>query len=289
MKEPRIIWSGQAELGEGPVWDQRYNCLWFVDIKKKQLYRLDPETGDCTSWQAPAQIGWVLPASGSGLLAGLQGGLYHFTPENGEFLCIQEIEKDQPGNRLNDATVGPDGRVWFGSMDDATSVRTGRVYQWRDQQVTLTPIPAAVVTNGPAVSPDGSTLYFVDTIEGEVRAWEIDGNGLKGPGQLFVRLKAKEGCPDGVTVDSAGNVWMGVWGGSCARCYAPDGTLLRQVNLPASNVTKVALGGPELKTAFATTARLELDEATLSREPNSGAVFAFDVEVPGQTYPLVNI
>lgn len=285
----RTVWAGKATLGEGPVWDSRDACLWFVDIKQQLVHRLDPDTGAAVSWQAPAQVGWLLPAEREGFLAGLQGGLYHFTPADGLFRLVTEVEADQPGNRLNDATVGPDGTVWFGTMDDATERSTGRLYRWDGRKVERTLAPAAIVTNGPGVTPDGKTLYHVDTFKGVVVAYSIGPSGLEGPGTEFVRLDPAAGHPDGVIVDSTGSVWMGVWGGSCARCYAPDGTMLQQVDLPASQVTKVALGGPELKTAFATSARAGLDADALAQEPEAGAVFAFEVDVPGQAYPLVKV
>lgn len=289
MTQSRIAWNGKAVLGEGPVWDERDACLWFVDIKERLVYRLDPASRESRSWPAPAQVGWVLPASGGGFLAGLQGGLYHFTPPDGGFRCVVEVERDRPGNRLNDATIGPDGSVWFGTMDDAAREKTGHVYRWNGTNLQKTSIPAAVVTNGPAVSPDGKTLYHVDTFEGVILALPITSAELNTPGVEFVRIDPSEGHPDGAIVDAAGNVWVGIWGGSCARCYGPDGKLLRQVDLPAENVTKVALGGPERKTAFATTARADLDAEALARQPEAGAVFAFEVDVPGQAYPLVRV
>src|SRR3546814_8047656 len=89
------------------------------------------------------------------------------------------------------------------------------------------------------------------------------------------------GHPDGATCDSAGNVWIGLFGGWGARCYAPDGTLLHHIEFPVSNVTKIALGGPDLKTAYATTAAKGLSEDELARQPLAGGLFAFTVEIPG--------
>ena len=99
--------------------------------------------------------------------------------------------------------------------------------------------------------------------------------------RIFAIIDPADGHPDGCSTDSAGNVWLGLWGGWRARLYAPDGSILREVRLPASNVTKIALGGPDLKTAFVTTARAGLDDAALAEQPEAGNVFAFPVEVAG--------
>ncbi|WP_288456654.1 SMP-30/gluconolactonase/LRE family protein [uncultured Sphingomonas sp.] len=285
----RMVWNGAAELGEGPVWEARDAALWFVDIKRPAVHRVDPADGTHRSWPAPAQIGWVLPAEGGGFLAGLQTGLAHFDPATGAFTHLCAVEPDRPGNRLNDATVGPDGVVWFGSMDDAACDATGQVHRWDGARATVTGIAPVKITNGPAVSPDGSTLYHVDTLGGAIHAVPVTGDGTTGAGRVLVTIDPADGTPDGVSTDAAGNIWLGMWGGWCARCYDPAGTLLREVRLPAAQVTKIAFGGADLRTAFATSARLGLDAAALAAQPEAGAVFAFDVDVPGRPLPLARL
>lgn len=283
------IWRGAATLGEGPVWDAGRGVLWFVDIKQRHVHRLNPATGETRCWPAPAQIGWVLPAEGDALLAGLQTGLARFDPDTGAFEHLIDVEPDRPGNRLNDATVAPDGSVWFGSMDDGESAETGRVYRWNGRHVVDTGISPVCITNGPGISPDGRTLYHVDTVGGTIHAVDIAADARTGAARDFVRIDPAHGNPDGVTVDSAGNVWVGLWGGACARRYGPDGALQTEIDFPAANITKVALGGAGLATGFATSARAGLDTAALADQPEAGNLFAFAVDVPGQSLPLARL
>ncbi len=289
MTEVRTLWRGAATLGEGPAWDPALGVLWFVDIKQQRVHRYDPGAQAVTSWPAPAQVGWVLPSTGGTLVAGLQTGLARFDPETGEFTALAEVEPHLPGNRLNDATVARDGTIWFGSMDDGERAITGRVHRWDGERVATTAIAPVAITNGPGIAPDGATLYHVDTLGGIIHAVPLDADGQVGAARTFVTIDPADGHPDGVTVDSAGNVWVGLWGGWCARCYAPDGTLRQEVRLPAANVTKIALGGPNLTTAFATTARKGLDDAALAGQPDAGGLFAFEVEVPGQPLTLARV
>ena len=111
---PASVCAVGAMLGEGPVWIARDQALWFVDIKKRHIHRFDPAGAALRSWDAPAQVGWVLPADDGGLIAGLQGGLHRFDPESGGFDLIAPIETDRPDNRLNDAVTDAQGRIWFG-------------------------------------------------------------------------------------------------------------------------------------------------------------------------------
>jgi xylono-1,5-lactonase len=282
----RTVWSGAAVLGEGPVWDARSGALWFVDIKQRQVHRFDEATGKVTSWPAPAQVGWVLPADDGALLAGLQTGLARFDPGTGRFDHLADVEPENPGNRLNDATVAPDGAVWFGSMDDGEERASGRVFRFDGREVIATAIPPVTITNGPAFSPDGATLYHVDTVGGVVYAVPVAADASTGTPRVFARIDPAYGHPDGVCVDAAGNVWAGLWGGWRARCYGPDGSLVDEVRFPVANITKVAFGGPDLMTAYATSASKGLDEEARRAQPDAGALFAFRVEVPGRVLPL---
>ncbi len=286
----RTMWPGAMLLGEGPVWDARTEMLWFVDIKACRVHRLDPATGRVDTWDAPAAIGWVLPAVDDGMLiAGLQTGLACFDSTKGRFEHLAAVEPQLTGNRLNDATVGTDGEIWFGSMDDAEERASGRVYRFDGRGVTATTIAPCVITNGPAMSLDGRTLYHVDSPGRTIYAIPVADDGTTGTARVFVRIDAADGYPDGVSVDSLGNLWVGLWQGWCARLYGPDGALLREVRLPVANVTKVALGGHDMRTAYATTARIGLDAAALAAQPEAGNLFGFDVEVPGRTLPLARL
>ena len=284
----RNVWSLGATLGEGPVWDARDAALWFVDIKQHRVHRFDPAGGETRSFDAPGQVGWVLPAADGGFLAGLQTGLHRFDPESGAFTLLTAVEPDRPGNRLNDATVAADGAVWFGSMDDGETDVTGQVHRFHAGTLTTSTIPPVVITNGPAVSPDGGTLYHVDTLGHTIHAVPVDG-ATTGTPRLFATIDAADGYPDGVTVDAEGGVWVGLWGGWSARRYAPDGTLERIVRFPVANITKVAFGGDDLRTGFATSASKGLSDEDRAAQPEAGSLFAFDVDVPGRVLPLARI
>lgn len=284
-----MVWNGAALLGEGPCWDPRDELLWFVDIKGRRVHRYDPQSDGTQAWDAPAPIGWVLPAEGGVLLAGLQTGLARFDPATGDFTHLAQVEPDLPGNRLNDATVAPDGSVWFDSMDDGERETTGRVHRWNGRSVETSAIEPVVITNGPGVSPDGRTLYHVDTLGGIIHAVALLGEGATGEVRTFARIDPADGHPDGVTVDSAGNVWVGLWGGWRARLYDPEGGIVTEVGLPAANITKVALGGPDGRTAYATSARVGLSAEALAAQPEAGNVFSFAVETPGQRLPLARL
>ncbi len=281
VSEPRSVLAAGAMLGEGPVWVAREKALWFVDIKGHRVHRFDPATGDHARYDAPGQVGWVLPADDGTFLAGLQQGVARFDPATGAFDVIARPEAGTPGNRLNDATVDARGRVWFGSMDDAEEADTGRLYVFEKCAVRDSGLAPASITNGPAIAPDGRTLYHTDTLGKTIHAVPLSDDGTLGSPRPFVRIEEPDMWPDGATIDAEGYVWTGLWGGWAARRYSPAGALIAEIRFPVANVTKIAFGGDDLRTVYATSARKGLDAEALARQPLAGNVFAFEADVAG--------
>lgn len=280
--EARPVCKVGATLGEGPIWIAADRALWFVDIKANRLHRYVPGESQLDSWTAPAQIGWIVPTAGGRYLCGLQSGLHYFDPASGTFALHAAVEPALPGNRLNDATVDCLGRIWFGSMDDGESAPTGAFYR-TDERGIAPVITGITITNGPAVSPDGKQLYHTDTLAGTIQVSRIGSDGGLSDTRLFVAFDTdRDGYPDGPVIDAEGCLWTGMWGGWSARRYSPVGELLQVVRFPVANVTKIALGGADGRTAYATTASKGLDESERLAQPHAGDLFAFEVDVPGQ-------
>jgi xylono-1,5-lactonase len=286
-KTPTPVWELAAELGEGPVWVERDQALWFVDIKKQQVHRYDPASGDKRSWDAPEQVGFILPTERGGFVAGLQSGLYHFDETSGAFDLIVEVEPDIPTNRLNDGVVDPAGRLWFGTMDNGEKAKSGAFYRFADGKLTRTALDGIAITNGPAISPDGKLLYFVDTLKGTIDVADIGDDGSLNNARPFTRIDPRDGYPDGPTIDAEGHVWISLYAGWETRRYSAAGTLADRVRFPVANITKIAFGGADLRTAFATTARQLLSPEAIAQQPLIGALFEFSVNVTGVPCPLV--
>jgi sugar lactone lactonase YvrE len=270
-------------LGEGPVWDAARQCLWFTDIKQRRIHRFDPVNGRHQSFPVHEQVGWVLPAGGGELLAGMKDGLHLFDPATGHSRHVAHVPGEPAGNRLNDACTDSRGRVWFGSMDDDETATSGRFYRAQGGRIVPQGPDRVCITNGPAIAPDDSRLYFTDTLARAIMVADVDADGAVGPARAFadVARDFPDAYPDGPVCDAQGCVWTGLWNGWGVARYSPEGELLEKVEVPAANVTKLAFGGPDMTRAFVTTARKGLDAAALAAQPLAGDLFAFDVDVPG--------
>lgn len=284
---PEPVAFPSTSLGEGPVWDAGRQCLWFVDIKQRKLFRFDPASPTLEQWRAPGEIGWALPADDRLLLCGLQGGLHWFDATTGEFAAWLTVEPDLPGNRLNDACTDNSGAVWFGSMDNACVAETGSFYRLAVGHIEQVGPSKVAITNGPAIAPDGATIYFTDTLAGKIWAATIGPDGRPGALRPFVSFSGDMGHPDGSITDAAGNVWVGCYAGWAARCFNPAGEEIAKVDFPTANITKLAFGGPDLMTLYATSAHQEMSAEERVAQPLAGALFAFSPEIGGHSLPLV--
>ena len=279
MQTVRCVLPIAAELGEGPVWAD--GALWFVDIDRKQIHRCDPERGTTQSWNAPGKVSFVLPRRGGGFVVGLPGRLARFSPAPGTFEEIVALETAWPDNRTNDACVDGAGRLWFGTMDDRETAASGVLYCWDGTGAPVSRDEGYVISNGPAFSPDRRTFYHTDTQRRTIHRFDVADDGSLSNKRGFIVIDGKDGWPDGTTVDSQGCLWIALYGGKAVRRYAPDGELLACVPMPCEQVTKVTFGGPDLKTAYVTTARRKLDAGALAKQPLAGALFAFEAPAAG--------
>lgn len=274
-------------LGESPSWLAREQCLYWIDLRAPALRRLDPASGAVESWAMPDLIGAVVGRRSGGLVVAVRHALLGFDPRDGEFAAIANVEDGPPGNRLNDAKCDPAGRILCGSMWDFGLHTTGGLYRV-DTTGAVTQLRSGVtVANAIAFAPDGRTLYFTDTRVGAIELADYDpATGEIGPWRLFAGADAAPGRPDGATVDADGYLWNARYQGGCLARFAPDGRLDRLVDLPVSQPTSCAFGGPDLRTLYVTTARQKLSPEALAAEPLAGALLALDVGVAGLVEPL---
>lgn len=274
---PELIWDLKAELAEGPVWVARDRAVWFVDIKGRKLHRYGVDDGSKTSWDTPDQTGFVLPNEDGTMICGVRGGLQRFDPETGRFHFLISVEPERPQNRINDGFVAPDGSLWFGTMDDSEATISGALYRYADGEL-IRHDDRYRVTNGPAMSPDGRTLYHCDTVERRIYAFD-HADGVLTNRRVFARTT--NGFPDGLAVDSAGVVHVGLFNGAGVARYAASGAVLDPINFPVTTVTKCAFGGNDLQTLFCTTAWLGQDSITRGDQPTLGGLYAVRQQTRG--------
>ena len=90
-------------------------------------------------------------------------------------------------------------------------------------------------------------------------------------------------------MDRDGVLWNACWGAGSVNAYAPDGTILRSIKVPASQSTCPAFVGPRADRIAVTSAWAGFDEDKRKREPDAGKTFLLDIHVNGRFEPRVAI
>lgn len=277
---PVCLWQTGAELGEGPMWHAPSRSVYFVDIRGRRVHRCAEDGSAQRSWEAPGRPGFIVPVTEGGFACALDDGLYRFSEESGEFTSLRPVEADQPDNRFNDGHVDAQGCLWFGSMDAGETRTSGSLYRIDPQGKVTAADSGYIITNGPAVSPDGKALYHTDTLAKQVYAFDLLPDGSLENKRPFVAFTGN-GHPDGMAVDVDGHVWIALFGGARIDRFTSAGELVGTVKFPCSNVTKLAFGGDDLRTVYATTAWKGLSLEQRAREPLAGGLFTFRTDTPG--------
>ncbi|MDP6690203.1 MAG: SMP-30/gluconolactonase/LRE family protein [Alphaproteobacteria bacterium] len=288
MTHVRCIWDAGASLGEGPVWVAREGALYWVDIKGGRIHRLSPASGWRSSWASAVQPCSLAPAADGTFIGAFRNGFAKVSLGDGEMALhpIADPESDRPGNRFNDGKVDGKGRFWAGTMDDNEQDPSGVLYRLDPDLSWTKHDEGYVVSNGPAFSPDGRTLYHTDTFAGLIHAFDLAEDGSLANKRPFVRIPIDCGYPDGMTVDAEGCLWVAHWGGWGLSRFDPDGQLCGRIDLPVAQVTSCAFGGPDLTQLFITSAAIGLDEGARRAQPLAGGLFICEPGVGGLPTPL---
>jgi sugar lactone lactonase YvrE len=291
------VWSAKAILGEGPVWLPARQQLLWVHVKSQFVHFYSPNTDLRRSYQLPEPVSACLPTVDDRFLCALKSGLVlvELPDQAGPDVChidpaalvpFADPEPDLADNRFNDAKVDGRGRLWVGSMDDREQDPTGVLYRvtWDGNWQPMD--RGYIVTNGPAFSPDGQTLYHTDTFAGEIYAFDLDAAGGLSNKRLFIKIPPGDGYPDGMTVDNDGHIWLAHFAGGRLTRFDPSGQAVAILRLPVSNITSCAFGGRNLGRLFITTARWMLSDEAIAAEPLAGGLFVADVNFRGTASPV---
>lgn len=278
-----LVLDARAELGEGPLWDDRRQLLLFVDIMRGHIHEFEPASGAHRIVKVGRAVGSVALSESGDWIVAAADGFYRVSPVTGRSTLIAAVEADLPDNRMNDGYVDARGRFWAGTMGMGGQRDRGALYRLDPDLRVRRMLGPVGISNGLDWSPDNRIFYYTDLAQSRVDQFDFDvATGTIKNRRPFVEFPHEIGYPDGLIVDGEGFVWVALWEGGSVHRYAPDGRLDRIIPVPASQTTKCAFGGPGLTDLYITTAWIGLDAGARAEQPQAGSLFRVRPGVRGK-------
>jgi len=274
--EPARLVDCRCEIGENPLWHPMEKRVYWVDIPAGRIFRHDPAGGQTETFDAGAAVGGFTIQEDGALLLFMARGAVRLWREGAMQTVIEDIP-DERNNRFNDVIADPAGRVFCGTV--TAPDHPGRLYRL-DLDGTITQLLDDIGTsNGLGFSPDRTKLYYTDSRAHEIYVFDYDADtGAIANRRVLVKVPEDGGSPDGLTVDAEGTIWGARWGGSRLVRHAPDGSEMQRIAFPASRVSSVIFGGPDLTDLYVTTAGGN-DRGQFG--PGAGALFHLNPGIRG--------
>lgn len=275
------LFQANATLAEGPVWDARRGCLYWVDIRRCRISRLDPAAGRQTGvWITPARVGCLgLTRDPAVLVVAAGGEVALLDLDVGRWTPVARLPIEVPRCRANDGRVDSRGRLWVGTMIDdihrPERFTGGALFRVDPDGRVSTHLADCELPNGLGWSPDDRTLYFNDTTTAATWAFDFDaGAGTIANRRRLYDHRDGAGLPDGLSVDGTGAVWSAQWDGWNLRRISADGRLLAEYPMPVRRPTSAAFFGPGLDRIAVTSATVDFTTQDYLDSPDAGSLLA---------------
>lgn len=275
-------------LGEGTLWDETTQRLWWVDIYGKRLFRYDPHARTHEAFDLPQVAGTVVVRDDGRLLVAQGCDVSTFDPEARTIAPFAEVERrGSATHRLNDGKCDPLGRLWVGSMVEHGEPGNASLFCVDANGAVASLLDGVTISNGLVWTDGGRLFYYIDTQTQHIWAFDCNLATLKLTNRRVVfEVPNDMGSPDGMTIDEEGQLWVALFGGRGVLRIDPErGELTGRVNVGAKNVTSCAFGGADRSTLYISTARLATSEEELREFPAAGALFEVELPTRGLVAP----
>ncbi|MCY3878175.1 MAG: SMP-30/gluconolactonase/LRE family protein [Rhodobacteraceae bacterium] len=279
--------------GEGAVWCESDASVYWTDINRFLIHRLNTETNAVESWHFEEPVvALSLTTEDGRFLVALGSKLIWWWPATDRRDDHGFVLPGAPEVRLNDGRADPEGNFWIGSMKNnvlpdgeagEAGGKDGVLYRIAPDGSESIHLHCLGISNTLCWSPDGGVFYTADTLANEIYSFDVTDDGIKNR-RIFFGADER-GLPDGSAMDSNGDLWnCRFFGGAILRISA-DGTLRDVIEMPVRNITTATFGGPDRKTLYVTS-------ASALRNPGdrlAGSLWAIRTDVAGLAENSVRI
>lgn len=277
------VLAQNAVLGECPVWDDRQNLFYWVDILSGNLFRYDPQQNKNNVFDIGEHIGsFALREKGGAILA-LKSGFAFYDFQSNRIERMINPESHLSNHRFNDGKCDPYGRFWSGSLSYDVAKGAGSLYALSTIGTVETKLKNLTIPNGMAWHAGRKKFYFIDSSDRKVYEFDYDlqSGSIKNRTTLF-EFPPSGPLPDGMTIDSDGYLWVALYNGyKVVRINPVSAEIEFKVELPVPQVTSCTFGGKNLNELYITTAREHMTKEEIAKVPLSGALFKAELPFRG--------
>ena len=246
-----MLCNNHDKTGENPMWDDRRNVFFWTDIPRGLLWSFDPASGDVDRIYEGDPVGGFTMQEDGRLLLFRVSDVAAFDPATGDVRSLIPFADDGVP-RFNDVIAAPDGSVLAGTM--GRDLKGGLYHVSLDGTITNL-WRGTNCSNGMAFTEDGRTMYWSDSTARQIHACDYDpATGRPTRRTVVVQTPQGEGVPDGMTVDTDGNLLSARWDGHGVFIYTPSGDPVAKIDVPAARPSACIFGGPDLDELYITTA-----------------------------------
>jgi sugar lactone lactonase YvrE len=265
----RAISDVVSDLGEGPIWNSKTNCVTWTDITQNIFYTAEIETGTTHSFPAPSMVGAIAHTRGEDYVAATQEGFAQISID-GKFSALHSFLASDM--RMNDGKVDPAGRFWAGSLALSFEKDRGSLYVLEKDGSYSKVLDNVTLSNGMGWSPDAKYFYYIDSIPGVLKRFEYDvvNAQISNPIDL-ITFDTSQGIPDGMSVSADGKIVVALWDGGRIEIYEPSGAKFSEIKLGVSRPTSCTFGGVNADVLIVTSASQGID---VGAEPLAGKILA---------------
>jgi gluconolactonase len=243
---------------EGPAWSAA-GFLVFSDIVGDQMWRWDEREG-FQSYRQPSHMANGNTFDREGRLISCEHATSRVTREeaDGSTTVLASHYEGTELNSPNDVIVSSHGTIYFSDPTYGRTAGFGVLRRPRlgfqgvyslDTEGTLSLLARDFAQpNGLCFSRDESVLFVNDTDRMHIRSFAVSADGTLSGGEVWAEtIGDGPGGPDGMKIDSYGNVWCTGPGG--IHVFAPDASLLGVLPVPES-VGNFGWGGDDFRSLF---------------------------------------
>lgn len=225
----KTVLIGGVAFAEGPTFDSKGNFYFTNYMKRGTVGRMTPD-GTVSIWftlDRGAPNGMRVDRQDRVLVADQDGGrLLRIDATGSRMEVLADAFEGRPLNGPNDVIVDREGNIYFTDPKGSSAQkRVGALYRLRTDGKLERLLTGLAFPNGLALTPDGRSLYYVESYLSRLSAFDVGPNG-----EVTNHRALAQFLPhplDGIAFDEHSRLWITHYSAKSIEVVSRDGEFLK--------------------------------------------------------------